>query len=383
MADPILVVVFLRGGADSLSLIAPAADPDYIAARPEFLRVLRQGDGAGLALPPALADADFRLHPAAADLHQLFTAGDLSLIHATGLTEATRSHFDAEARIERGAPGSGATGGWLKRWVEVARPEGPLPVLAVGSSLPESLRGAARAAVAPQLADLMLLPGYFAAPLLRARLAEGFGAHGPLAAPVSQMLELSDMLAGRLWDDAAGAARSYEPAVDYPPDSPLSAPLMTVAQTIKEGLGLRVATVDYGGWDTHDDQAGPFSALVAGLSGALMAFWRDLGPRQRDVAVVVQSEFGRRLRANGSGGTDHGRAGAMMVLGPQARGGRLLGRWPGLANEALDEGADLAVTTDYRDVLAEVLAGHMGLADPASVFPGLTPAPLGLYPRRA
>jgi uncharacterized protein (DUF1501 family) len=101
------------------------------------------------------------------------------------------------------------------------------------------------------------------------------------------------------------------------------------------------------------------------------------------VAVVVQSEFGRRLRANNSGGTDHGRAGAMMVLGPQARGGRLLGRWPGLGNAALEDGADLAVTTDYRDVLAEVLTGHMGLADPGAVFPGLTPAPLGLYPRRA
>ncbi len=383
MADPILVVVFLRGGADSLSLLAPTADPDYLAARPEGLRVLRQGDGAGLALPPALADADFRLHPAAAELHQLFTAGDLSFVHATGLVEATRSHFDAEARIERGAPGDGAAGGWLKRWLDVARPEGPLPVLSVGSALPESLRGARGAAVAPQLSDLMLLPGHFAAPLLRARLAAGFGAHGPLATPVAEMLALSDMLQGRLWDPGEGAARSYSPAVDYPPDSPLSAPLMTVAQTIKEGLGLRIATVDYGGWDTHDDQAGQFEALLRGLSSALMAFWRDLGAHQRDVAVVVQSEFGRRLRANESGGTDHGRAGAMMVLGPQARGGRLLGRWPGLANEALEEGADLAVTTDYRDVLAEVLAGHMGLADPAEVFPGLKPAPLGLYPRRA
>ncbi len=290
----------------------------------------------GLILPPALTDADFRLHPAAAELHQLFGAGDLSLIHATGLTEATRSHFDAEARIERG--GTGADGGWLARWLAHAAPEGPLPVLAVGAAAPESLRGA-RAAVAPQLSDLMLLPGNGWSPLLRARLQAGFGAHGPLAATVGDMLALSDLLQGRLWQSNTGQARPYAPTVDYPGDSALSAPLMTVAQAIKEGLGLRVATVDYGGWDTHDNQAPQFQGLLRGLSAALMAFWRDLGPRQRDVAVVVQSEFGRRLRTNDSGGTDHGRAGAMMVLGPQARGGRLLGRWPGLANGALEEGA--------------------------------------------
>ena len=157
MADPILVMIFLRGGADSLSLIAPTADADYIAARPEDMRVLRDGDRPGLVLPPALADLDFRLHPAASDLHALFTAGDMSFLHATGLTEATRSHFDAEARIERGGAG-GAAGGWLARWLAAARPGGPMPVLAVGTFAPESLRGA-MPAVAPQLADLMFLPG--------------------------------------------------------------------------------------------------------------------------------------------------------------------------------------------------------------------------------
>ncbi len=381
MAEPILVVIFLRGGADSLSLIAPTADPDYLAARPEALRVQRNGDRPGLALPPALADADFRLHPAAAGLHDLFQAGDLSLIHATGLIEATRSHFDAEARIERG--GKGVAGGWLRRWLDLEKPGGPLPILAVGSSLPESLRGAQRAAVAPSLADLMVMPGNGWSPLMRARMAEGFGAHGPLNATVAEMMALSDLLEGRLWQKEAGEIRAYAPAVDYPEDSALTPPLMAVAQAIKEDLGLRIATVDYGGWDTHDNQAAQFDTLLSGLSQSLMAFWRDLGTRQKDVSVIVQSEFGRRLRSNDSGGTDHGRAGAMMVLGPQARGGRLLGRWPGLANDALEEGADLAVTTDYRDVLAEVLAGHMGLTDINAVFAGLSPAPLGLFGRRA
>ena len=377
MADPILVVIFLRGGADALNLVSPTADAAYVAARPEDLRVTRKGDAPGHALGATLADVDFRLHPAAGELAELFRAGDLSILHATGLTLATRSHFEAEARIEQGTTG-GTDGGWLGRWMNHVRPGGPLPALAVGTGLPESLRGA-RAAVAPELSELMLAPGHWLAPALRARLAAGFGDHGQLGVPMQDLLGLSQMLQDRFWLANQGQMRPYAPDTAYPGDTDLSRALMTVAQSIKADLGLRIATVDFGGWDTHVNQAGQFHALVSALSRSLMAFWRDLGPRQQDVAVVVQSEFGRRLRTNASGGTDHGRAGAMMVLGPQARGGRLLGRWPGLDNAALEEGADLAVTTDYRDVLTEVLTGHMRLDQPDAVFPGLSAAPLGLY----
>jgi uncharacterized protein (DUF1501 family) len=377
MADPILVVIFLRGGADSLNLISPTADPDYIAARPDAMRVLRKGEAPGLALTDALADVDFRLHPSAPDLAELFHAGDLSFLHATGLAEATRSHFDAEARIERGSAGA-ADGGWLGRWIAGARPGGPLPVLAVGTGLPESLRGS-RAAVAPDFSELALAPGHWLAPQLRARLETGFGQHPLLGHTTEDLLSLSQILQDRYWMPEEGQMRPYASDVPYPEDTDLSRALMTVAQSIKADLGLRIATVDYGGWDTHANQEPQFAGLLSGLSRALMAFWRDLGPYQQDVAVVVQSEFGRRLLANASRGTDHGRAGVMMVLGPQAKGGRLLGRWPGLANQALDEGADLAVTTDYRDVLSEVLTGHMGLTDVGSVFPGLARSPLGLY----
>lgn len=380
--DPILVVIFLRGGADGLALVSPASDPDFIAARPEALRVLRQGDGAGRSIRHAVADVDFRFHPAAAPLADLYDAGDLSLIHAAGLPEATRSHFDAEARIERGLFGAdippGDPSGWIGRWLQAASPGGPMPALAVGAMRPASLLGA-EAAVAETLADLVVASGYWLSDPLRARLETGFGAHGPLERPMRDLLSLSDTMRGRFWSDADNALRSYSPAVPYPDGNPASAPLMTVAQTIKEDLGLRVATVDVPGWDTHVNQAGPFADLTGGLSSALMAFWRDLGPLQQDVSVVVMSEFGRRLRSNTGGGTDHGRGNVMMVLGPQAKGGRMVGRWPGLANEALEEGADLAVVTDYRDVLAELLAGHMRLADPKAVFPGYQPAPIGLW----
>ncbi|MBA3908800.1 MAG: hypothetical protein C0524_02720 [Rhodobacter sp.] len=380
--DPILVVIFLRGGADGLALVSPSSDPDLIAARPEDLRVAREGDRAGRTIRQDIADVDFRFHSAAGPLADLYDAGDLSLIHASGLPEATRSHFDAEARIERGLFGAalqpGDPSGWIGRWLQVAVPEGPMPALAVGTMRPDSLLGA-EAAVAETLGDLMLAQGNWLAPALRARLLEGFGNHGPLVKPVTELIGLSDMIGSRLWSAEAGEMRPYLPSVPYPEGNRVGQSLMTVAQTIKEDLGLRVATVDVPGWDTHIAQAGQFAALTGGLSQAVMAFWRDLGPSQQDVSVVVMSEFGRRLRSNSAGGTDHGRGNVMMVLGPQARGGRMVGAWPGLANDVLAEGADLAVVTDYRAVLAELLRGHMGLADPGAVFPGLATTPLGLW----
>ncbi len=380
--EPILVVLFLRGGADGLGLVCPASDENLIAARPEDLRVARKGDSAGRMIRQDIADVDFRFHAAAGPLADLYDAGDLSLIHASGLTEATRSHFDAEARIERGLFGGdippGDPSGWIGRWLAAAAPGGPMPALAVGTTQPGSLLGAG-AAVAGELADLMIGAGNWLAPALRARLAAGFGDHGPLSAPMAGLLQLSDLIGGRLWSETEQVVKTYAPDHAYPEGNPLSPPLMTVAQAIKQDLGLRVATVDVPGWDTHVGQSRQFGGLVGGLSAAVMAFWRDLGGLQQDVSVVVMSEFGRRLRANSAGGTDHGRGNVMLVLGPQARGGRMVGRWPGLANEALEEGADLAVATDYRAVLAELLVGHMKLSQPGKVFPGFEAAPIGLW----
>jgi uncharacterized protein (DUF1501 family) len=380
--DPILVVVFLRGGADGLALVAPSSDPDYIAARPAELRTLRDGDSAGRVIGQEVADVDFRFHPAASAFADLYDAGDLSLVHAAGLPEATRSHFDAEARIERGIFGSalppGDPSGWIGRWLQQAAPSGPMAALAVGAMRPASLLGA-DAAVAESLGDLMVGQGHWLAPAVRSRILSGFGDHGLIAPSMADLVALSDLIGSRLWSEADWAMRPYVPSVAYPEDNPVSQPLMTVAQTIKEDLGLRVATVDVPGWDTHVSQSGQFAGLTATLTEALIAFWRDLGPLQQDVSVVVMSEFGRRLRSNTAGGTDHGRGNVMFVLGPQAKGGRMLGRWPGLANDALEEGADLAVVTDYRAVLAELLSGHMRLPDPEAVFPGFQPQALGLW----
>lgn len=380
MGEPILVVVFLRGGADGLGLVCPTSDENLIAARPEDLRVLRRGDAAGRVIAQDVADVDFRFHAALAAFADLYDAGDLSLIHASGLSEATRSHFDAEARIERGLFGAmppGDPSGWIGRWLAAAAPGGPMPALAVGTQQPGSLLGSA-AAVSESLGDLMVAAGHWLAPALRARLAAGFGDHGPLAASVAGLLHLSQMIGQRMWSETDQALITYSPAVPYP-QNPLTPSLMTVAQAIKQDIGLRVATVDFGSWDTHVAQSGQFAEMAGWLAGSVMAFWRDLGALQQDVSVVVMSEFGRRLRSNSAGGTDHGRGNVMFVLGPQARGGRMVGRWPGLSNEALEEGADLAVVTDYRAVLSEVLTGHMGLPDAGRVFPGFSVPPLGLW----
>lgn len=379
MAEPILIVLFLRGGADGLSLVAPTGDPDYRVARPDALRVLSGGDRPGHRMADQLADVDFRFHPAAGPLADLFRAGELSVVHATGLSDGTRSHFAAEDAMERAGdgPNDGAgASGWIGRWLSETAPDGPLPALAVGTGLPESLRGWPRVAVAETLSQLILAQGHPARGFYADRLRDGLGSHPLLRPPLEQLLALSALLEARL--GRADGLGDYVPAVAYPERNPLAEAFKTVAQTIKLDLGLRVATVDFGGWDTHDDQAGTFGKLAGRMSEALSAFWRDLGDRAADVAVVVTSEFGRRLRSNTNGGTDHGRGNAMMVLGGGIRGGRMLGRWPGLAHDALDDGADLAVTTDHRRVLADVVGRHLR-TDPARVFPGFDPQPVGLF----
>ncbi len=374
--DPITVVVFLRGGADGLNLISPTADPDFIAARPESLRVMRTGDDVGFAMNDMAADVDFRFHSQAQGLSELYNAGELAVIHASGLTDGTRSHFDAESRMERAAA-SGAAGGWLARWANSQSLNEVLPLLAVGDGAPDSLIGAPDTAVASTLEELIMANGSDVAPALRLRLGQTFGGHPLIGPPLLRLIQLSKTLETRLFD-ADGNLLEHKSTVEYPGNY-LSEGLQTVASAIKFDLGLRAATIDFGGWDTHDAQEYDFGTNVDALSSALMAFWRDLGPEQDRVTVVVMSEFGRRLRSNTSGGTDHGFGNAMMVLGGGVRGGKMYGDWPGLANDALDDGTDLAITTDYRHVLAEVMQAHMGADNLSEIFPDFAPQPLGMF----
>ncbi len=371
MGAPSLVVIFLRGGCDGLTLVSPAGDANYVAARHGDLRVKRDGEEAGFALRNASADADFRFHWQAKGMAELFHANELAVFHAAGLKDGTRSHFDAEDRMERAAPNVGASvGGWLARWLNAAKPEGILTSLAVGSTAPDSLRGALDVAVAGEIHNLRLVPGHGHAAALKAHFGRVLSGDPILGAPFKRLLSLSEAIEARAALDKDGNLKPYEASVEYPKENPLADQLKTVAQALKLDLGLRVSTVDFGGWDTHVNQKNEIDRQIMLLSGALLAFWKDLGNRREDVSVVVMSEFGRRLKSNESGGTDHGHGNVMFALGAKVEGGKMYGDWPGLHHDALDEGADLAITTDYRSVLAEMVSSHLQFPDLQKVFPG-------------
>ena len=368
---PVLVIVFLRGGCDGLTLVSPTSDANYIAARPNALRVQRKGDGAGLALRNTAADIDFRLQAQLKPLHDLYADGQMAIIHAAGLTHATRSHFEAEDYMERGTPGVKSTRtGWLARFIETTKPDGILPALAVGDAAPDSLLGAHETIVAQDLNDIRLASGHGVRPVFLKRISEGLGSSVLFKQPIARLMTTGAALEAKAALDDEGNLKRYTPSdnANYP-ENGLAARLRTVAQTIKLNLGLSVSTVEFGGGDTHVNQNGQVEELCNELSTAIAAFWRDLGSDQENVTLVVMSEFGRRLKSNESGGTDHGHGNTMFVLGQGIKGGQMHGRWPGLENENLDTGADLAITTDYRDVLGEILQRHKGVANVAAIFP--------------
>jgi uncharacterized protein (DUF1501 family) len=371
MTDKVLVIVFLRGGSDGLTLVSPSSDKNYLAARHPSLRVARKGDDSGFSLADPIADVDFRLHRRLKPLHDLYKDKQLAVIHAAGLTHATRSHFEAEDYMERGTPGVKSTEtGWLARFLKATAPEGVLPALAVGDAAPDSLLGAHETTVVGELNDARLAAGHGIRPAFLKRLGEGLGQNILYKQPIARLMSVGAAIEAKVALDDDGNLVAYKPhaKANYP-ENGLAARLRTVAQTIKLGLGLKVATVDFGGWDTHVSQAGQIEGLMEEFSTAVAAFWRDLGPLQEQVTLIGMSEFGRRLKSNESGGTDHGHGNAMFVLGNSVKGGRMHGTWPGLENEALDTGADLAITTDYRDVLADALTSHMAVRDMAAIFP--------------
>ncbi len=363
-----LVVVFLRGGADTLNLVAPVNDPDYRAARPPELRVAEGGPAAGLPLSQSLAPSlDFRLHPEAAPLAELYRDGRLAVVHAVGLTNGTRSHFVAQDLMERGVGAEAeltrTDAGWAARWLAGRNAVSQAGVSAVASAphTPAALSGYPSAlAVADLRAGLAPPGGAQAAEVLAGLMRGGDGPYARAARAALDGLSLIDTRLPRLPDGKVAPYNADGGAVYE--ETEAGRGLQNVARLLKMDIGLRLAWVDVGGWDTHEHQAGRFSNAVRQLSRALAAFWADNARDRGRVTVLVMSEFGRRLRANKSGGTDHGHGGAMLVLGDRVAGGRIHGRWPGLSSAQLDRGVDLAVTTDYRAVLAELVG--------PGVFPG-------------
>lgn len=363
----VLVVLSLRGGFDGLSAVVPGADPDYPRLRPSI------GIPTAALLP---LDATFGLHPALAPLKAQYAAGRLAVVHAVGAPDPTRSHFDAQREMERAAPGTSQTTGWLGRWVAASGATDTFAAVQHGASLPLSLAGprTAVAMASPEDFELSVWSGY-RDEFTTALTALQSGVTHPVAAQAATTLTgLATM--------RAVAATPYTPAggATYPTGE-LGGALRDTARLIKAGIGLRVATLDVGDWDMHRGlgrvDAGWMRDKLTELGAALAAFATDTG--LAGVTVVTQSEFGRRAEENGSGGVDHGHGNAVFVLGRGVRGGRVYGAWPGLADRMLDQG-DLRGTTDYRAVLAELLAARCGASASqlAQVFPGFSGASLDL-----
>lgn len=381
----LVVNVFLRGGMDALNFVVPYNDPDYIAARPQ-IKLLPPGNGIGSVLD---LDGYFGIHPAAAPLHDLYQSHKLSVIHACGSPHSTRSHFDAMDYMEKGVPGDkSVTSGWLTRYLATLAPGPVLQAISTGNGTAKSLQG---------YADTVTIGEVDAFKLATiGNTAYTTAQHTALRALYTgaSLIHETGMDTLAMVDQiVAKAPATYVPefGAQYPDDRyNFGNALKSVAQLAKMDLGLHIATVDLGGWDTHEHQGttptlqretgGWFGDRVATLAQGLSAFYTDMGRSVNRLTVIVQTEFGRRLKQNASDGTDHGHGGVMLLLhGGLLIGGKVHGQWPGLATEQLDNRVDLAVTTDYRAVLSSVLTARLGNTDVANVFPGFTGVPLHLF----
>lgn len=379
-ARPVLVCLFLRGGADGLSLCVPHGHAEYYRARPR-IAIAKPGQPGGA----VRLDDEFGLHPRLAALEGAYRSGELALVHAVGSPDPTRSHFEAQDNMESTLHGQSKREGWLGRWLAsgAQADASPLRALALGSTPPLALEGHAGVLCARRLDKLSLAaPHAVAEPLEDAfrRMYEQAPGGSSELAPLRRA-GTGAIRAARMLRELDVAGRRPQGGAAYPKES---VALADVATLIRARAGLELAWIDVGGWDTHQNQGngeeGRLPRALAPWGAGLAAFRQDLGDHFERVLVLVMTEFGRTLRENGSGGTDHGHGSVMLLMGGRVRGGRVLGRFPGLAAERLWQSRDLAVTTDYRDVYAEVLRDYLRHGDVAKVLPDYSPGPpLGLF----
>lgn len=369
----VLVVVFLRGAADVLNMVVPHGEAAYYAARP--LLGIPRPDHASAPKAARTLDLDgfFGLHPALGGLLPAWQAGHLAIVHACGAPDESRSHFRAMELMERGVEDErGPASGWIGRHLATLNTDNrsPLRAIGLGPLTPRSLTGAVPATALRSIGDFHLGGDARRLEHMRAALSALYAGAGPLEVVGRETLATLRALEGL---DPAG----YRPARDARyPESEFGLSLKQVAQLVKAEVGLEVAAVDLGGWDTHFAQGGSeglMAGLLRDLGDGLAALHADLFDHADRLTVVVMSEFGRRLTENASLGTDHGHGSALFLLGGQVVGGQVHGRWPGLAEGQLVGPGDLAVTTDYRDVLAEVCLKRLNNPRLEEVFPGYAP----------
>ncbi len=375
-----LVVVFQRGACDGLNSVVPYEDDDYYRLRPSI--AVRSPN----ALDPQAAldlDSFFGLHPALTALQSIYRAGDLAILPTVQYDDATRSHFDGQLFIESGAPTIGLDG-WLNRHLVTKPKQAPLRAISLGAGVPDALRDEARVSTFNDLADLRLDNDSDEEQLLKASL-ETIYAQTAASGYRNEVMRAGRIMLDELGLIDPGAMDSYQPAngAAYT-DSSFGRQLMQVAYLIKLGVGLEIAALNIGGWDTHIRQGGGEADGIQArrlkeFSDGIAAFYTDLGAQMNDVVLLTMTEFGRTAAENASGGTDHGNAAVWYVIGKSVQGGIHMGAagWPGLAEAQLLNGRYLAHTLDYRDVLAEVLNKHLNNNNLAALLPGHVYKPIG------
>jgi len=372
----ILICLFQRGAADALNIVVPHGERAYYAMRPS-IAIPEPSRAAGGAID---LDGFFGLHPSLAPLKPLYDRGLLAPVHAVGSPSTTRSHFDAQDYMESGTPDvKGTTDGWLNRYLaakgtceECKIEKTPFRAVSLTAQTPRVLEGPSPTVAMNNLDEFTVRATGSSAERLEALYRTGSAdlVHGAGA----EMFEAVKML-------RAANPRKYLPGngAEYP-RSQFGQRLLQIAQLVKSNVGLEIAFADIGGWDTHVNQGGSTGQLAQRLDDfarSISALVTDLGDKMDDVVILTMSEFGRMARENGNRGTDHGHAGALFVIGGSVKGGKVHGKWPGLEQEQLYEGRDLALTTDFRSVFAEVVSDHLGARTLDRIFPGFAAQPSG------
>jgi uncharacterized protein (DUF1501 family) len=359
MAHP-FIVVFLRGGADGLSILSPLNDENFTAARPPEMRFSIDSSGGKV----ELSQTALYWHPEAAPLANLFVRKKLIAWPAVGILDETRSHFEAQEIMERGVGSLNTLPddlGWMARQI-ITRDrfqKNSVPLFAGSNNSPRSMQGAHRAIAVRDLQNGIALPNGIG----------GFNAVSALCNADSNSVSapwMKDHLGNLDFINQTLTKGAIKPApyessgnTPYPNNDP-GVGLRSVARLIDANVGLQYAWVDQSGWDTHENQPGRLNGQVKNLSTSLAAFAEDMEAKKQPYTLVVMTEFGRRLRSNRSNGTDHGHGSLGLILGNNIPGGQVLGQWPGLSTEALDRGVDLAVTTDYQKFLNQAFSFQKG-----------------------
>ncbi len=366
----ILVAIFQRGAMDGLMAVPPYADPWLKQYRPDLYM-----DAARNVTTRNVVDLDgrFGLHPGLGPLLPLFHGGKLAIVHGVGSPDPTRSHFDAQDYMETGTPGrKGTDSGWLDRVLGQLghEPATPFRAVSITPALPRSLYGPEPALAIANLREFGVTA-----------VGKGPAAEETGATFESLYANAADRLLRDTGEDSFEASRvlsranlqSYAPAhgADYP-KLPLGNALKQIAMLIKSNVGLEIGFAEMGGWDTHVQQGagnGVFARRAEELAGSIAAFWTDIGEFQDRVVLMTMTEFGRTVHENGSGGTDHGRASCLFVLGNDVMGGRIHGNVGSLRTDDLEDRRDLPVTTDFRSVFAEVAGKQFGIRRDSALFP--------------